>query len=1472
MAGCRFVVPIALVCLSGLGGAALGQSIRYVDDDASTNGDGLAWDTAYKYLQDALFEAANDPGITEIRVAGGTYKPDEDEGGNVIPGDREATFALIGGVGVYGGYAGWADPSQPDQRDVVAYETVLSGDLSGDDEPSFVNNDENSYHVVTGTGLDVAPVLDGFTISGGNASGSESSGSRSGGGLYNHPGRPTVANCIFKDNFAIDGGAVYNAAGSTPALSSCRFVNNAVSEFGMGGGMLNIQSSPSVTDCTFSGNFAGYGGGGVCSAWDCAPELVNCRFLGNSAGVAGGGMYDSGNTPTLINCAFSGNSADWGGGIYSWGSVLALVNCTISGNTAGDTGGGMANRGTSDPTLTNCILWGNQDSGGADESAQIDGWSDPAHVSFSCIEGLDALSGNANIGDDPLLARNPDVGPDGEWGSPDDDFGDLHLSHLSPCLDAGTNGTDPPLPDSDLDGNPRIVDGIVDMGAYEGFMATFVVDGAPVTVPEGATGSFTVALAQDPGGLIQVTVAYDAGDGDITVESGHSLTFNSSDYWIARTVVLAAAHDADWFEDLTRLRISAEGIAAATVLAQEAEDDPVALVFVDADADTDGARDGGSWADAFTELSDALCAAAAWPGLVEEVWVAEGAYTPAGPGGDRAATFQLVSGIAVYGGFAGWETDLDQRDPSANLTILSGDLDGDDRGDVVEVRHNSYHVVTGSGTNSTAILDGFVIAGGWATGPSEEGHDLGAGMYNDAGSPTVSNCTFTDNRAMQGGGVCNRNGSAPTLTDCSFTDNSAPFTGGGMYNTDSNPALNNCVFTGNWTGQYGGGMFNNNSSNPSLAACVFIHNFGTWGGGLCNQSASSPVLNGCTFSANSAVTGGGLYNSYFSDPMLVNCVFAGNSADYGGGLANFVASAVLTNCSLSNNLAHEDGGGILSDATDEGMLTVVNCVLWGNRDSGDDDESAQIQVLSGPASVTFSCIEGLGGLAGNGNIAADPLFVREPHPGPDDDWGGQDDDFGDLHLACTSPCLDAGTNGTDPPLPDTDLEGNPRILNDIVDMGAYEGPNPAFAVWDDPVVVLEGGGETFTYALRCDPGGPIDALVEYDLGDSDITVESGQMCTFDSSDFWVPRTVTLAAAEDDDQVENAARFRISAAGIGFATVLAREMENDLGPVVFVDDDADGANDGNSWADALNDLQLALSMSALAPAAVQDIWVAQGIYTPAEPDGERTATLQLRSGLGLYGGFAGWETDLDQRDPGLFAHTILSGDLAGDDDLDTDGGINENSYHVVTAGGTDSSAVLDGFTISDGNADGNGTDGCGGGMFNLDGCPTVANCTFLANQAAGYECANGGGMYNAVASPTLINSVFCGNTAGTPNRGGQGGGMFNDAGAPLLIDCSFIENAAYSSGVGGGYGGGMCNTGGGATLANCAFNNNWAGQQGGGMYNYGSGPVATGCTFSGNSAQHGGGIYNSLDGDPLLTDCVFGGNWADGEGGGILPEP
>ena len=133
----------------------------YVDTNTPDNNDGSNWSKAYKYLQDALFAASAGD---EIWVAQGVYTPDSNSANPTGSNDQDAAFQLINGVTAKGGYAGYGEPD-PNARDVDLYKTILSGDLDGDDGPNFTNTGDNSYHVVTGSGIDETTILDGFTIS-----------------------------------------------------------------------------------------------------------------------------------------------------------------------------------------------------------------------------------------------------------------------------------------------------------------------------------------------------------------------------------------------------------------------------------------------------------------------------------------------------------------------------------------------------------------------------------------------------------------------------------------------------------------------------------------------------------------------------------------------------------------------------------------------------------------------------------------------------------------------------------------------------------------------------------------------------------------------------------------------------------------------------------------------------------------------------------------------------------------------------------------------------------------------------------------------------------------------------------------------------------------------------------------------------------------------------------------------------------
>jgi uncharacterized delta-60 repeat protein len=482
-----------------------------------------------------------------------------------------------------------------------------------------------------------------------------------------------------------------------------------------------------------------------------------------------------------------------------------------------------------------------------------------------------------------------------------------------------------------------------------------------------------------------------------------------------------------------------------------------------------GANNGTSWTDAYTDLQSALADASSG----DQIWVAAGTYKPT-TGSDRSISFNLHNNVAVYGGFAGTETLLAQRNPAANPTVLSGDL-----GIPNNNSDNSYHVLVGSGTNNTAILDGFTVNGGNANGSSP--NDQGGGMYNYKGASTIGNVAFVSNSASFGGGMYNSgdtgapgSGSSPVLTNVSFTNNTAS-EGGGMENQFySSPTLNNVVFTSNTAVRSGGGMLNYEQSNPNLTDVTFTGNNASAGGGMSNWIGSHPTLERVTFSGNSAGNGGGmandasspsLHNVIFesntatiygggmsndnqsspsllnvtfsgnkafnasadtygggmtntqSSPTLNNVTFHGNSATHGGGLLNRDADSapVLTNVTFSGNTAAVEGGAIADDSN----MVVRNGIFWGNNGG----EIFTLN-LNGNPSVTYSIVQG--GFTGTGNLNLNPLLGSLANNGGFTKT---------MAIGVTSPAVDAGD---DAHCSSPDQRGVTRPQRAHCDIGAYE--------------------------------------------------------------------------------------------------------------------------------------------------------------------------------------------------------------------------------------------------------------------------------------------------------------------------------------------------------------------------------------------------------------------------------------------------
>ncbi len=399
---------------------------------------------------------------------------------------------------------------------------------------------------------------------------------------------------------------------------------------------------------------------------------------------------------------------------------------------------------------------------------------------------------------------------------------------------------------------------------------------------------------------------------------------------------------------------------------------------------------GGTWGTA-CGLQYALTTVAS-PGV--ELWVAAGTYTPT-TGTDRTATFQLQPGVALYGGFAMTETLRNERNFTANVTLLSGDIGA--QGDNSD---NAYHVLMGSGVTSGAVLDGFTVTGGRADGAFPDYRGGGLSIIG-SGSLTLTNVTFSGNYATAGGGMDN-DFNGLTLANVTFSGNTAT-DGGGMYNTDSSPTLTNVTFSGNTATSDGGGMSNSGYGDATMT--------------------------NVTFSGNSAPNGGGMYN-YYSSPALTNTTFSGNSAiglisdpatGFGGGMYNTDSSPTLTNVTFSGNTATSDGGGISNNTSSP---TIRNAIFWGNT----APSGSQISNSYSTPSIAYSVVKD--GCPSPSTCTH--IFTTDPFLGALGTWGGSTQT---LPLLPGSSAIDAGDDAT---CASTDQRGVTRPQGLHCDIGAFE--------------------------------------------------------------------------------------------------------------------------------------------------------------------------------------------------------------------------------------------------------------------------------------------------------------------------------------------------------------------------------------------------------------------------------------------------
>ena len=854
--------------------------------------------------------------------------------------------------------------------------------------------------------------MSGLTITGGHA--------LSGGGVYNNGGILTMIDCIVSGNTSLiyGGGGIYNNCG-TLIMFDCLVAENASGDdwnFTCGGGGILSVGNLVLTNCTISGN-SGYHGGGICIYDD--PDykittrmtMTNCTVSGNSSE----GIYISSPSEiitqlSIINSVIVGNHG-WGidcnaskDFIYLDYTTITMTNCTIAGNTYG------VRLEIYKLNLKNCIICCNRNSDFYDNSQ----YSDYPYYS--------QINDNV-IGSDPGFKTAPIFDETGKLIN--FDSLDLSLSEDSIAIDSGDNSV--VTTETDIAGNPRIINSFVDIGAYE-------YQDAPIT-PSTIIVTTARDTVNDTDNLISLREAIqNANSGDSIIFdsnlAGQTITLNGSELSITKNVTIDAS-------SIGGITINADGKSRVFYIRSGSKANPVVLkeLTIIGGFSHEG---GGIFNGQNSNLTMIDC-------IVSENTVD---YDSNGGGiynnGDLRMTNCAVIGNSTGdhdGNGGGIYNNGDLR--MMNCTISGNYANCNFGYEYVTYLYNDNGGGGGIYNTGSLIMSDCTITGNTAGGY----YGNGGGIYN-TGTLKLSDCIITENTAggyySNGGGIYNNSPSTSnSLTGCTISDNLASRFGGGIYNYHRSATyriltLTNCTISRNFSDNdvglsNGGGGIYNYDAGMLLNGCSVVRNFTSNGNGGGISSRGSVEMTDSRIIGNTAKNGGG-GGIYSADNLLTlsNCDISGNSAiaegsTAGGGICVSGTWAVyLTGCTISGNSAsscssNSYGGGLSYD----GYLCVVNTIITLNYANVGRDTYPVIEPDLSDNYYVFDS---------NFLTGLDPGFVTAPIF---DETGKLINlDSLDLSLSPESQVINIGNNAY--VTTETDLAGNPRIYNGIVDLGAYE--------------------------------------------------------------------------------------------------------------------------------------------------------------------------------------------------------------------------------------------------------------------------------------------------------------------------------------------------------------------------------------------------------------------------------------------------
>ncbi|MBO9611678.1 MAG: T9SS type A sorting domain-containing protein [Dyadobacter sp.] len=681
----------------------------------------------------------------------------------------------------------------------------------------------------------------------------------------------SISNCAFENNMTdfLGGGALGMSGGGTLTVEYCTFTNNAVvtdpsSGSGTGGaisidyyssGSVPVSGNATVSNCVFSNNtvtagFATSGGAiGLRASYSAQSpafytKIEKNRFVNNSAGPStsggeGGAISVSSSFPVNIQYnSFSGNTIDAGvkealsirkfgdGAVTAtnnwWGcntNPQADGTCGERARIIGTVGGGTL--ATSPwlvlkPVVTNASLC----AGSQMQTAVA--------ASF-----LTNSAGNALAVSDLGVLIGLSVSFSAENGS---------ISSAQSSIQANGKATAIYTSNGVGNGSVNVMAGyltITDPNAR-----TAIVTGMPPGIATHpvkvvtCAGSASIAFSVTANSFETPSYQWYRGDTPLSDDGKYGGTKTAT-----LTVFNVAAGDHS-----NQFKVKVTNSCGNTTSNSATLNVIAGRLYVAAGA----LGEGSGWDDAIGSLSAALNAASGCSGITE-IWVKAGTYVPTSTPynqvlfGVRHYAFYLLDNLAIYGGFAGTETALSQRNPGANQTILSGNLGSGDNSD------NSYHTVVSVNNGPGAQLDGFVVRDGNANGtgisPTIRGVSIpateGAGMVMYLSSAVISNCVIAGNTAGQGAGLMLAGeGIAPGFRNCIISDNSATNgSGGGIFNGyNTGATFLNCTVARNSATVQGGGVFNYLLSRPIFGNNAIWGNNSPQGAGIFDLGATPGVF------------------------------------------------------------------------------------------------------------------------------------------------------------------------------------------------------------------------------------------------------------------------------------------------------------------------------------------------------------------------------------------------------------------------------------------------------------------------------------------------------------------------------------------------------------------------------------------------------------------------------------------------------